>query len=145
MRKGRVYSGSITKIELKARRTSKGQNSWVPQVVKTSSSEWVKRHQKNSFAQGFQPMFSLCSTLLTNTPNRGDSKTLKTMEWLNPRCNSMAVIVSVKQLARTSKSGMVPPMAPYNKALFPTFFPKVTSPTAAPRTIWVSESKNAML
>jgi hypothetical protein len=34
----------------------------------------------------------------------------------------------------------VPNIAPHKMALFPTFFPKYASPTAAPRQIWVSES-----
>lgn len=42
---------------------------------------------------------------------------------------------SVKCDAKTSKSGIVPAIAPYNMALFPTFLPKTASPTAAPNTI----------
>ena len=36
---------------------------------------------------------------------------------------------------KTSKSFMMPPMAPNNKALFPIFLPSAISPQAAPKTI----------
>ena len=41
---------------------------------------------------------------------------------------------------KTSKSGIVPPIAPNSNALFPIFFPSTASPQAAPNTICVSES-----
>ena len=43
----------------------------------------------------------------------------------------------------TSKSGIVPPIAPNNKALFPIFLPSAISPQAAPNTICVNESMRA--
>ncbi len=49
-------------------------------------------------------------------------------------------MVSVKLPKIISKSGIVPAMAPYNKALLPIFFPNTASPTEAPNTICVSES-----
>ena len=39
-----------------------------------------------------------------------------------------------KGLAKTSKSGIVPPIAPHRTALFPRFFPSTAYPTADPRT-----------
>ena len=59
----------------------------------------------------------------------------KMMLWLKPLCISVAVIVSVRYLHTTSRSGMVPAMAPQSIALLPTFLPKTASPTAAPSTI----------
>lgn len=54
-------------------------------------------------------------------------------------------MVSVYLPKKTSRSGMVPAIAPYNKALLPAFFPKTASPTAAPNTICVSESNKIYL
>ena len=62
------------------------------------------------------------------------------MECVNPLWNSRAVTVSTKNLEITSKSGIVPAIAPYNKALFPTLLPNTAWPTAAPNTICVTES-----
>ena len=47
---------------------------------------------------------------------------------------------SKKNFASTSRSGIVPAIAPQMTALFPTFFPRTASPAAAPRTICVIES-----
>ena len=64
----------------------------------------------------------------------------KMKEWEKPLCISVAEISSVKYLSNTSKSGIVPAIAPQRIALLPTFLPKTASPTDAPRTIWVNES-----
>ena len=63
-----------------------------------------------------------------------------TMECVKPLWISIEVSVSVNNGANESRSGIVPAMAPYSIALFPTFLPRTASPMAAPRTIWVRES-----
>ena len=62
------------------------------------------------------------------------------MECVKPLWISSAVTVSVKKEEMTSKSGIVPAIAPYNMALLPIFLPKTASPTAAPKIICVNES-----
>jgi hypothetical protein len=46
----------------------------------------------------------------------------------------------VKYLRNTSKSGIVPAIAPQRMALLPIFLPKTNSPIEEPSTIWVNES-----
>ena len=80
------------------------------------------------------------SCFLTKIANTGANKIPNKIECENPRCISRADTSSTKYLLNTSKSGIVPATAPHNIALFPTFLPSTTSPTAAPKTIWVNES-----
>ena len=56
-----------------------------------------------------------------------------------PHAFSVADISSVKYLNNTSKSGIVPAIAPQRMALLP-ILPKTNSPTEEPSTIWVNES-----
>ena len=72
---------------------------------------------------------------LANQPSIGAIKTAKTIECEKPLCISVAEISSVKYLIKTSKSGIVPAIAPHNTALLPIFLPKTSSPTEAPKTI----------
>jgi len=65
----------------------------------------------------------------------GANNTEKKTECVKPLWISKALTVSVKNEANTSKSGIVPAIAPYNIALLPIFLPKTASPTAAPKTI----------
>ena len=129
-------------MEFKARRFENGQNNCVPQVVKASKSGWVKSPKKNKLLHAFHPKAYFRSILFTSQPRIGAKRILNNMEWLKPLCHSMAVMVSVKFPKNTSKSGIVPAIAPYNKALLPTFLPRTASPTAAPNTICVSESND---
>ena len=64
-----------------------------------------------------------------------------TIEWENPLCITEAVRSSTKNLDTISRSGIVPANAPSTIALLPIFFPSTASPTEAPSTIWVIESK----
>src|SRR5688572_11915129 len=63
----------------------------------------------------------------------------KTMECEIPLWKARASIESIKKLARTSRSGIVPPMPPQVRALLPIFLARAISPTAAANTIWDNE------
>ena len=64
----------------------------------------------------------------------------KHIECENPRWDPNSCKSDKNGFKRMSKSGIVPQIAPQSGALFPTFFPKTNSATAAPSTIWVRES-----
>src|SRR5690606_33046250 len=112
VRKGRVYKGSMTKMVLKSSLRSRGQKSWVPHVVRESSSAWVRKAQNTSLDQSFQPIPDLRSILEIPQPRIGPKSSAKTREWVKPRCISTAETTSTKELAKVSRSGMVPAMAP---------------------------------
>src|SRR5690606_17638468 len=112
VRKGRVYKGSMTKMVLKSSLRSSGQKSWVPQVVRESSSAWVTRAQNTSLDHSFQEIPNLRSIFEIPQPRTGPKSSAKNREWVRPRCISTADTTSTKEPAKVSRSGMVPAMAP---------------------------------
>src|SRR5690606_38420240 len=98
----------------------------------------VTKHQKNNHIQPFASLYA--SYLETNQPKRSPAITEKKIECVNPLWISNAQTVVVKWDDKTSKSGIVPAMAPCNMASFPILLPRTASPTAAPKTICVNES-----
>src|SRR5690606_24398428 len=112
--------------------------SCVPHVVCASSNGCVTKHKNQNHDHCFN--VARLSQSESSQPENNPKTTAKMMECVKPRCISKAVTVSVKLLANTSKSGIVPAMALKSIALLPIFFPKTASPTAAPKTICVTES-----
>ena len=95
---------------LKASSMLKGQNSWVPQVVKESRRGWVNSPQ--NISQDHSLQLADFSQREMSIPKRGANMIEKRMEWEKPLWISIAVTTSVKWLAKVSRSGMVPAIAP---------------------------------
>lgn len=73
-------------------------------------------------------------------PKMGAKPMEKISECEIPLWNAIACKSDINGLASTSRSGIVPAIAPQSSALLPTFLPRAISPIPAPRTICVKES-----
>jgi hypothetical protein len=140
MRNGKVYRGSTTNTLLVDKRGSNGQNTCVPQDVQQSKAMCVKKHQKDMTNPSRKVTPLLECIFLSNSPNSGANNKQNIRECENPRWYVRARKSSRKYCERTSKSGMVPAIAPQSKARLPIFFPIVSSAIDAPSTICERES-----
>ena len=139
-RNGKVYSGSATEIVLQATRVSaNGAQTCVPYNVKQSSSTCVANVAKKKPAHPAYPT-SFRRLRASGHASTSAPTTQNSTECVMPRWNARFANGSSTSPPSTSKSGIVPPIAPQTSALFPMRRPRTASPVAAPSTIWDSES-----
>src|SRR5690554_4757069 len=117
----------------------------VPQVVKTSNNEWVRRIR--NVVKYILLKETVSKDFLNNLLKIAANNKKKSSECENPRCSSISVSGSLKNFAKyMSKSGKVATTTPKNTVFFRLIlFEKPVCATAIPRTACVSESIKKLL